>query len=173
MEKLDLRYTTKSERKYIAEAIKIIDKIYDSHNKIESRTCYLWGGKFLDKGWSLKGGAFKKAFMKGQVVAKIGPSIQLKREMLLWKKTRLEPDFRKYRKNLARIFGVYRGFMIQRKVPKSNAVEANCPYPAAGKFTCEKVAKALKIEDWWHNHGHDKYGNPIFFDTIVDHRGAI
>ena len=172
--RLNLCYTTKAERIRILEAIKIIDRIYklDYVNCVSVRSSQRWEEKFIKQGWAPGYGVFKKAFMKGKIVIKIGPTVQLNREMDLWRKTRNKPEFRQFRKNLARIFGVYRGFLIQRKIKKVNGPGGEyCKFHVGrAKTKCKAVAIKLKINDWWYNHGHDSNNNPIYFDSIVDNR---
>lgn len=140
---LNTRFTTTRELRAIKQAIRIIDS----------------GGR----GWRSKGwrgpysGTFKKAYIKDGIVVKKGPEWQLKHELRLWLRTGRKPRLRKFRRNLARCFGLYNGWIIQRYVKPNNSW--------CQDKKCGRIARALKIEDWYHNHYHDNRGNPIWFDT--------
>jgi len=148
--RINTRYTTSSQYRAIRQAMRLIDE----------------GGAirtFKDNGWfGPSRGAFKTAFAKHNIVVKRGPENQLKHELKLWRKTR-SGKHRKYRKNLARVFGIYKGWIIQKKVPKGRRERAYL----CRDYGCYKIAKKLSINDWWcHNHYHtDKY--PIWFDTTA------
>ena len=165
---LDLRYTSEEEKKVIAEAIKIIDSIdelYDNEldgesERRDSLFKSIRNAKFLMSEWNRHAGAYKVAHIKDNIVVKNIPIGQFKEEVRLWKETRNRPELKKYRKNLARIFGTYKGFMFQRLAPGEIN---NCVW--GGK--CEKIAKVLFITDWYQNHGHDLSGDPVYFDSRI------
>ena len=149
------QYASKRERSAIEQAIEIIDsnKVRYGYNSSPWRRNG-WAGPYV--------GAFKRAYIKSGVVVKHGPKIQTRRELRLWLSTYLNPAKRKYRKNLARCFGIYKGWLFQRYIkshPREYAMDCR-------KIGCNKIARALRIYDWQsHNHRHDKNKNPIWFDT--------
>ncbi|MHA2280137.1 MAG: hypothetical protein ACXAC5_04575 [Promethearchaeota archaeon] len=165
---LDLRYTTEEEKATIAEAIEIIDSIEELYGRklngekerYDKEFQAIRDIKFRQKEWTRANGAFKVAHIKAGIVIKNLPKDQFEKEVKLWRDTRYNPRLKKFRKNFARIFGAYKGFMFQRKVDR---ITRDCPYDKK----CAVIAGIMNIEDWYVNHGHDQKGNPIWFDSRI------
>lgn len=136
-----------SDRKLIKEAMRIIDS--GGHDASFRKNG--WRGPFK--------GVYKKAFIKGNIVVKNGPSVQLEEELKLWNKTYRYKSYRRFRKHLARVFGIYKGRMFQR------FISDNGEY-CSDENKCERIAYSIGICDWGcHNHRHAADGRPIWFDT--------
>lgn len=143
---IDVRYTTQEERDAINEAKRLIDIGDDDYVMFRSNG---WDGPYR--------GVYKRAYIKNGIVVKYGPEHQLAEEVRLWKSTRYG-KFRKYRRNFARVYGIYKGWMIQRQVPNN--------YRSCSR-KCGEVAHAVGLADWTHNHYHDIKGNPVWFDSVL------
>ena len=153
MNSINTRYLSKYKVATIKQAIKIIDDdLFFEH--------FGWDGPF--------NGYFKNAYIKNGIVVKDGPLVQLRHEMRLWLKTRNNARFRRHRKHLARCYGIHKGWLFQAFIPENEKFDGTCngEYECNREY-CEKIAIKLGIEDWEHNHNHNKYGEPIWFDTLV------
>lgn len=152
------RYTNSSQHRAIREAMRVIDAGGSVHKHLK------------EKGWAgPKRGVYKWAYIKNGIVVKSGPPHQLRHEVNLWKKTRYG-KFRRYRRNVARVFGIYKGWLFQRKVlrPAKTNGDQLWPKNQCKESSCSRIAYALGIDDWYdHNHYHDKKGRPIWFDTTA------
>ena len=155
--RLDLRYITAKEQKHIEQATRFLN-ISANDRDLKS--------KFMSHKWKRYNGVYKVAYIKGNIVTKLGPSRQLIGEIELWEWSR----GKSYRKNLVRSFGMmefknglyWRKYVIlQRKAPR-NKDGVTCY-----KTKCRDISAIMGIEDGRHNHGHDKDGNPVWFDTNV------
>lgn len=167
--KLDLRFITEKDKETFKEAIKIIDSIellsehiFDAQESWDTDLTTIRDIKFRLAGWERSNGAYKVAYIKDNLAVKSIPLNQFRAEKVLWLKTRYNPEWREYRKNLARIFGSYKGFIFQRKVGNINSNYYN---DNEHDLKCKTVADKLGISDWWQNHGHDKDSNPVYFDS--------
>jgi len=149
---LNLRYTTAKEKRNIQQAIRILSKC---------RIGLQRNVQFRKYGWKRKAGVYKVAYVKDSVVVKGGPNKQLRGEMRLWKRSRGRP----FRKNLVRSFGIISFddclYLFQRRAPGKIDTGYDCP----NEEYCEYIADMIGIPDWGHNHGHDKHGNPVWYDT--------
>ena len=158
---LNLRCTVRRERRAIQQAIRIAERV----------DTFFWYEKEMKKhGWKRHTAAYKVAYIKDGIVVKNGPRKQLMGEIRLWKESR----GKFFRKNITRSFGIlefseyndyngyydhYRenGLLFQREVKR--------PHGSGCSDKCRVIADRLGIPDWWHNHGHDKNGEPVWFDT--------
>jgi hypothetical protein len=143
---MNLKRLARADRRLIREAISIIDKGGSQ-------------GSFRRNGWSgPHKGVYKRAFIKGGIVVKYGPDTQLEEELRLWNKTSRLKSYRWFRKHLARVFGIYNGWIFQRFIDGERYCE--------DYNKCERIANRMRIGDFGnHNHRHDDRGRPIWFDT--------
>jgi hypothetical protein len=142
---MNLRQIKLADRKVVREAMRIIDA----------------GGRastFRKNGFiGPRKGVYKSAYIKCGIVVKSGPSAQLDGEVKLWRKT-YKVRYRRFRKHLARVFGIYKGWLFQRFIDG----EQHCE----DFDKCERIADIMGINDSGnHNHRHDSSGRPIWFDT--------
>ena len=159
---LNLSYADWRIKENAKEAIKIIDNTVkdgiNTNNYWEKENIALMVARFC--GWEFAESG-KRAFIKDDLVVKIGCASDLIYEKKLWLASRYIPYYKKYRKNLSRIYGIYNGFLFQKKVNHIKECDLN------SKEDCNIIAGKIGIEDWSQNHGHDSNGNPVWFDSFV------